>query len=127
MDFVSLENIHNVRGIFQLKPHKQVSVALEGHAFWLADTHDNFYNVGGAPRGGIAATPGTGYGINPGYSSFVGGELDLVAGYSVTRWALLEAGYGHFFSGDYIKQSLSAPALGSRDADYFYFQATISF
>ncbi len=127
MDFFSLQNIHNVRAILQAKPHKQVSVSLEGHSFWLADTHDNFYTAAGTARGGIGATPGTGYGINPSYSNFVGNEIDLVAGYSVTRWALLEAGYGHFFSGDYIKQSLSAPAFGARDADYFYFQATISF
>ncbi len=127
MDFVALQNIHDLRGIFQLKPHKQVTVALEGHSFWLADTHDSFYNVSGAARGGIASTPGTGYGINPRYSNFVGNEVDLVAGYSVTRYALLEAGYGHFFAGDYIKQSLSSPAFGARDADYLYLQATISF
>jgi hypothetical protein len=127
MDFIPLQNIHDVRAIFQLKPHKQVSLSLEGHAFWLADTHDNFYNVSGTPRGGIATTPGNGYGINPNYSSFVGNELDLTVGYSMTKYALLEAGYGHFFTGDYVKQSLSAPAFGSRDADYVYLQATISF
>jgi hypothetical protein len=127
MDMLSLQNVHDVRGIFQLKPHKQVSVALEGHGFWLADTHDSFYNVGGAPRGGTASTPGTGYGINPSYGNFLGTELDLIAGYAVTRYAQLEAGYGHFFTGDYIKQSLSSPAFGARDADFVYLQATISF
>jgi hypothetical protein len=66
MDFVSLQNIHDVRGILQLKPHPRLSVAVEGHGFWLADTHDNFYNVAGAPRGGTGATPlGNGYGVNP--------------------------------------------------------------
>jgi hypothetical protein len=128
MDFVSLQNIHNLRGIFQLKPHPRLSVALEGHGFWLADTHDSFYSVSGAPRGGAAATPaGNGYGINPNYSSFVGTELDLVAGYAITRFAQLEAGYGHFFVGDYITSSLSASTHGSRDADYVYLQASISF
>src|SRR5205814_1554923 len=127
MDMLSLQNVHDVRGIFQLKPHKQVSLALEGHGFWLADTHDSFYNVGGAPRGGTASTPGTGYGINPSYGNFLGTELDLIAGYAVTRYAQLEAGYGHFFTGDYIKQSLSSPAFGARDADFVYLQATISF
>jgi hypothetical protein len=29
--------------------------------------------------------------------------------------------------GDYIQQSLSSPNFGSRDADYIYLQATISF
>jgi hypothetical protein len=125
MDFISLQNIHDVRGIFQLKPTSRVSVAVEGHGFWLANTHDNFYNVGGAPRGGVATTAGNNYGINPSYSAFVGTELDIIAGVAVTRFAQLEAGYGHFFTGDYIHQSLSA--VGSRDADYVYTQATINF
>jgi len=128
MDFISLQNLHDVRGIFQLKPHPRVSLAIEGHGFWLADTHDNFYNVGGAPRGGIAGTPaGNGYGINANYSSFVGTELDVIAGWAVTRYAQLEFGYGHFFVGDYVQQSLSAPTHGSRDADYFYAQLNVNF
>lgn len=127
MDFASLQNLQNVRGIFQLKPHPRLSLAVEGHGFWLADTHDNFYNVGGAPRGGTDATAGDTYGINPGYSAFLGTELDVIAGYAVTRYAQLEAGYGHFFHGDYISQSLSAPTHGARDADYFYAQLNLSF
>ena len=127
MDLVSLQNIHDVRGILQLKPHSRVSVALEGHGFWLADTHDSFYTVSGTPRGVIAATPGNNYGINPTYRSFVGTELDAIAGVAVTRFAQLEAGYGHFFVGDYIRSSLSSPAVGSRDADYVYVQTTINF
>jgi hypothetical protein len=127
MDFISLQNIQDVRGIFQLKPCSRLSVAVEGHGFWLANTHDNFYNVSGAARGGVAATPGTSYGINPNYNSFVGTELDVIAGYAMTRFAQLEAGYGHFFVGDYIKQSLSSPALGSKDANYVYLQAIVNF
>src|SRR5207249_10930133 len=57
-------------------------------------------------------------------SSFVGTELDAIAGYALNRFTQVEAGYGHFFRGDYIKQSLSSPAFGSRDADYIYVQAT---
>jgi len=128
MDFISLQNIHNLRGIFQLKPLPRLSLAAEAHGFWLADTHDNFYNVGGAPRGGVAATPtGNGYGVNPNYGAFVGSEVDIIAGYAVTRFAQIEAGYGHFFVGDYIKRSLSNPAFGSRDADYVYLQGTLNF
>ena len=37
----------------------------------------------------------------------------------------LEAGYGHFFRGDYVKQSLSA--IGSQDANWFYIQAVFNF
>ncbi|MEY2465495.1 MAG: hypothetical protein QOD03_16 [Verrucomicrobiota bacterium] len=127
MDFVSLQNVHDVRGIFTLKPHQRVSLALEGHGFWLADTHDSFYNVGGVARGGTATTPGTTYGVNPTYGNFVGTELDVIGGWAVTRFAQVEAGYGHFFTGDYIRQSLSAPSRGSRDADFFYAQLTVNF
>jgi hypothetical protein len=127
MDFFSLQNVHDVRAIFQLKPHARVSVSLEGHGFWLANTHDNFYNSGGTPRGGISSGGGAGYGIDASYSSFVGTEVELVAGWAVTRFAQLEAGYGHFFTGRYIDQSLSSPAFGSRDADWFYAQLSVSF
>lgn len=127
MDFFSLQNLHDVRGIVQLKPHSRLSLALEGHGFWLADTHDSFYNVGGGARGGTGTTPGTGYGVNPTYGSYVGSELDLIAGYALTRFAQLEAGYGHFFVGDYIESSLSAPSRGSTDANFFYLQLNVNF
>jgi hypothetical protein len=126
-DLVSLQNIHNVRLILQGKPHPRVSAAIEGHLFWLADTSDNFYNVGGGTRGGVGATPGTGFGVNPGYDSFVGSEIDFVVGWAATRFAQLEAGYAHFFHGEYIAQSLSAPTHGARDADFFYLQVNMNF
>lgn len=126
-DFISLQNIHDLRAIFQIKPTPRLSVALEGHAFWLADTADNFYNVAGAPRGGLTSTSGRGYGINAGNDSFVGTEIDLIAGYALTRYSQIEAGYCHFFTGSYINDSLADPAFGSSDADYFYAQFNINF
>jgi hypothetical protein len=109
MDFVSLQNIHNVRLMTSIKPLPRLTLLLEGQAFWLADTSDNFYTVAGARRGGIVATPGNGYGINPGYDRYVGSELDLIATYAVSPQITLEAGYGHFFRGSYLK----AIALGA--------------
>ena len=120
MDFISLQNIQDVRGEFTLKPTSRLSLAVEGHSFWLANTHDAFYNVAGGPR-----TTG-GYGINPTFSGFVGTELDAIAGYAVTRNAQLEVGYGHFFTGDYIRQSLAGVG-GAKDANYLYVQTTINF
>lgn len=127
MDFISLQNIHDVRGTVQVQPHPRVNVSLEGHGFWLADTHDSFYTVAGVPRGGIGATAGNGYGINPGYGNFVGTELDLVGKFTLARFANFEMGYGHFFTGDYVRQSLSAATTGSKDADYIYAQLTVNF
>ncbi|MBI3881748.1 MAG: alginate export family protein [Verrucomicrobia bacterium] len=131
MDFVSLQNIHDVRLQTSFKPIARLTLALEGHAFWLASTHDNFYSVAGAPRGGAAITSnvgtGTGYGINPNYGSYVGSELDLIATYALSPQITVQAGYGHFFRGQYIKQSLSGAAFGSVDANWFYLQTNFSF
>ena len=125
-DYLSWQNIHDLRGIFQIKPHPQVSLALEGHLFWLADTADSLYNVGGGARSGGGVGTGTGFNRNPSYDSFVGSEIDFIAGYAVTKFATLEAGYGHFFTGDYIDQSWKN-AGGSADADWFYIQTSIRF
>ena len=57
----------------------------------------------------------------------MGAEADVIAGVALTRFAQLEAGYGHFFIGDYVKQSLARPAVGSKDANYVYLQATVNF
>ena len=120
MDFFSMQNIQDLGVNLTLKPTKRMSVALMGNAFWLADTHDYLYNSGGSPR-----TSG-GYGINPSYNPFVGTQINLVAGYAVTSFALVEGGYSHLFSGDYIAQS-QAKNGGARDADMVYIQTSLKF
>jgi hypothetical protein len=127
MDFISLQNIMDAGVNLSLKPHPRVSLALMGNFLWLANTHDSFYTALGTPRGGTATTPGNGYGVNPSYNSYVGSELTAVAGWAVTRWALLEGGYGHFFHGDYLAQTWSAPGFGARDANFAYAQLTLKF
>jgi len=116
----SLQNIQDLGVNLTMKPTKRMSMALMGNAFWLADTHDYLYNASGAPR-----TAG-GYGIHPGYSPFVGTQISLIAGYAITSFAQLEAGYGHFFSGDYIAESQAVNG-GARDADFVYVQSTVKF
>jgi len=127
MDFISLQNIEDAGVNLAFKPTPRMSVAFMGNAFWLADTHDAFYNVAGGARGTAATPTGTGYGINPSYGNFAGSELTAVAGYALTRNAQIEAGFGHFFTGNYIDQSLRAPAFGSKDANYVYIQTSINF
>src|SRR5439155_1300650 len=60
MDFVSWQNIHNLRVSGSIKPVKPLTVSLDYHAFWLADNHDSFYTAAGARRGGLTPTSGTG-------------------------------------------------------------------
>jgi hypothetical protein len=130
MDFLSLQNLHDVRFVTTLKPHPRLSLGLEFHLFWLDSDLDNLYNVAGAPRGGLGNPVGgygSGYGNNSANSKFVGSELDIVAGYTLTKFSSLEAGYGHFFRGDYIKNSFTTAGTQSTDADWFYLQINVNF
>jgi hypothetical protein len=98
-------------------------VRLDYLAFWLADTHDFAYPESGSARNG------NGYGRNPEFDSFAGSELDLVVTYQPASWLDLQLGYGHFFVGDYLRQSVeSVLANGNAtDADWFYLSAKCSF
>jgi hypothetical protein len=123
MDLWGLRNIHSGRMVGSIKPFQQLTLSTEYHLIWLADTHDLFYPESGSGRSG------NGYGRNPQFNRFVGSELDFLADYPVTPFLSLQAGYGHFFIGEYIRQSVnSVPANGGGvDADWIYLQARFMF
>ena len=123
MDLWGLRNIHSGRVTGSIKPLKRLSLSAEYHSLWLADTRDFFYTESGPGR------IGNGYGRNPQFDSYVGSELDVLADYPVTPYLNIQLGYGHFFVGDYIRQSVnSAPATGgSQDANWFYAQVRFNF
>lgn len=120
MDLVGEKNIHDPRVHFSFKPVKVVSVNLEWHYYLLAETADYLYNDGGVAR------VGNGYGSHPQYSSNVGSEFGLDVIYTPKAWLACRTGYGHFFVGDYVNQSLAASGR-AQDADCFYAQLTFSF
>jgi hypothetical protein len=120
MDFVSWQNIHDACLTTLIKPINHLSITNEVHGFWLADTHDFFYNLTG-----VARKTG-GYGIKPGAGSFLGVEYDFLASYNISTFANVQLGYGHFFVGDYVKDSL-ATVGGAKDANWVYLQLTANF
>jgi hypothetical protein len=123
MDLFGYRNLHIPRVGVSLTPLKNLVLTVDYLNFWMADTNDYLYPASGSGRNS------NGYDINPTYDSYVGSELDVVVKYSPLSWLKLEAGYGHFFVGDYIKQSVgSVPANGSAvDANWFYVQTTLIF
>ena len=126
MDMYAWQNIEDVRVSLGLKPCAKVTATATFRGVWLANTADAFYQANTAARSGGTVGGHDGYALNPSYGSFVGTEADLVVNYAVTPFAGIQAGYGHFFVGDYIKQSFSAIG-GASDADYFYLQTTFKF
>lgn len=120
MDLVSWQNTHNLGLITSLKPHARLSLSLNWHSFWLATDQDFSYVASQVPRAGAP------YGINTGAGKFLGSELDLMASFKICPQATLQGGYGHFFTGPYVNDSLRG-AGGSRDADFLYAQLTVKF
>ena len=126
MDLSSLQNLHDIRVAYTLKPTATSMIALEAHSHFLDRTTDFWYNVAGVPRNVTAAAVGSGgsYRINPSYGKHIGNELDLVTGWTVRPYVQVEASACHYFRGDYIKQSLAT--VGSKDANYCYVQLTFN-
>ena len=127
MDLFSWQNMTDV-GIFgSIKPTRKLTVSTSYRGFWLASTSDSFYLGNGAPRTGGTVGAHNGYAVNPTYGSYIGSELDLCCNYAFTSYAAIQGGFGHFFVGNYVKESLSAPGIGSSDANYLYLQTRFNF
>jgi hypothetical protein len=121
MDEFSWRNIHDARFQFNLKPIKKLDLEADYHAFWLASTEDYWYRSNGistlrtkTPDGRDVRTIGAG--------NFAGQEIDLTATYEVTKNLKVQAGYSHFFAGDYLVDT--GP---HSDADFGYVMTTVSF
>lgn len=116
MDAFSWQNIHDAALLFKVAPTKQLTTRAELHAFWLASTDDVWYRSNGA----TAVRP-----LTPAAraaSNFAGFEADLTLSYAATKWLTLEAGYSHFWAGDYLNDTGAGD-----DADFGYLQATLNF
>jgi len=120
MDFLSWQNMRQVALTTTWFPIGKLRVTLNFYVDWVLTTEDFFYNVGGAAR-----TTG-GYGIRPGNKAHLGQEVDLILNYPVRKWFNVEAGFGHYFTGQYVDESLTNTG-GSHDANWYYVQLIGSF
>jgi hypothetical protein len=121
MDEFGWRNLHDARFDVNLKPIKKLSFDFHYHAVWLADTHDFWFRSNGlstlrtmTPDGRDVRTIGAG--------NYAGQEVDVIASYDVTKNLRVQAGYSHFFAGDYLVDT--GP---HSDADFGYVMTTLSF
>jgi hypothetical protein len=119
MDFWSWQNALNPYAALTVTPAKNLSLTLTYNLFWLATTSDFFYQANGAAR-----TTG-GYGIQPQNGNFGGQEIDLVATFAVKRYLNLQAGFGHYFTGQYVNQAMDRVG-GAHDSNWCYAQVRLS-
>jgi hypothetical protein len=116
MDVFSWQNMHDLEVSLKAQPIKAVSLKAEFHAFWLASTDDVWYRANGT----TAVRPLNALARNA--SNYAGSEVDFLAQWNITKNVSVEAGYSHFFAGDYLADTGRAD-----DADCGYVQATITF
>ena len=123
MDLMGLRNMHIYRIEASLKPSRKVAVSTAWLGFWLANTADFFYPESSPGRSQ------NGYGRNPSYGAHVGQEMDLLVDWSAAAWGQVRAGYGHFFTGDYVRRSVNSIRAngGAEGADWFYTQFSFNF
>jgi hypothetical protein len=116
MDLFAWQNLHDLELNFKVAPVKAVTIRADFHAFFLASTDDVWYRANGV----TAVRPLNTASRNA--DSYAGSEIDLLVTWAVNKNVALEAGYSHFFAGDYLSDT--GP---SDDADFGYVQATITF
>lgn len=143
MDRFSWQNMHNPEVGVMVKPTPKLQMTLDYHIFWLDETEDIWRfaaqePVGGQGRYANALLGGTpvpdtavlGKNILRGApSSYVGSELDFVISWKALKWLKIEAGYSHFFAGDYIQDTASVLGYRRRadDARFGYAQIQMDF
>lgn len=121
MDEFGWRNLHDARAIVSIKPVKKVEVSVSYHAFWLADTSDYWYRSNGNSTL-RTKTPAGDDVRRVGADNFAGQEVDLFVRWSPREYLKFDAGYSHFFAGNYLSDTGT-----SDDADFGYVQATLKF
>ena len=100
----------------RITPLKNLTLELSFYSYWLADTNDAWYRSNGLTpvRPLNAAARAT--------DSHAGSEIDLVATWNVNKHLQFQGGYGHFFAGQYLRDTGAAD-----DANLVYLQAKVTF
>ncbi|MDH4359352.1 MAG: alginate export family protein [Nitrospirota bacterium] len=115
MDLMSWQNMLTYGGNLQLRPTPESHFELAGHIMRLANEKDNWYT---ASQATFFNTPAGNK------EKSLGGEIDVV--YTLffqnnkVGW---QVGYGHFFTGDYLKKN----GFGTADQNWGYTQLWINF
>ncbi len=114
MDLISLQNLNDYRYQISIKPTKKLKLQSDFHIIYLDTPKDSFYSAART----VTRTTSAG---SSGLSSHVGNEVDFSGDYKLNKYVSLQAGYSHLFAGDYLKST-----GGNNDADFIYFQTTIT-
>ncbi len=111
-DVLGYNNLHDIYG--SLKYKSGASWTLEGalHKFLRAETADAAYNTTGA----VVFAAGSS-------ERDIGLEFDTVLDYTFDKWATMQAGWSHFFTGPFVEDV----AVNDDDLDFIWLSLTAKF
>lgn len=108
-DLVGRQNINDLNSHLFLYPSNWVTLWLQYHHFWLADSHDALYNTAGnAYRRSPTGAAGTD----------VGDEMDVVLNFHLSKHSDICVGYCKLFGGEFLEKT--AAANRAVDSDLFF-------
>jgi Alginate export len=117
-------NIESVGTRFTLQPRDDLKLFVKHHVWYLAEAKDAFagsnLNNDFKPLRNKSGNAGR----------FLGHDLELVASWKLKSNIVVEAGYEHWFKGDYFDRlpaSAGLPAGGQKDSDYFFVSTEFRF
>jgi hypothetical protein len=113
LDFFRWQNIRNPEVSIAFSPTAKFKFTPQASFFWLESKSDSWYNSSGT----AVRTKTTGD-----RSPYIGSEASLRAYYDFNKHIKLEAGYAHFFSGEFVGNTGA-----NDDADWMYFQVNVKY
>ncbi|MFH5806276.1 alginate export family protein [Alienimonas sp. DA493] len=112
IDNLNGQNLLDYALFASVSPTKKLTVTGGYHLFRKASGDDYLYNVAQVGLGPLDA------------GREIGTELDLVANYNVNHNLGFQAGYAHFWYGDFAEDSF---VQAEDDGEFFYFQTTFNY
>ncbi len=113
IDLVGRQNIQDLNGHLIFYPKPWITLMLQYHHFWLAQSEDALY---GAAGGAIRRDP-TGAAGND-----VGDEVDLILNFHVARYSDVMVGYSKLFGGRFLEQTATGDLAADSELLHLMFQ-----
>lgn len=113
MDLVGRQNIQDLNAHLYLYPAPWVTVWLQYHHFWLAESRDALYNAAGnAYRRDPTGAAG----------NDVGDEFDIVLNFHLSRYSDILVSYNKLYGGGFLQATAGGGDTVDAEALYFIFQ-----
>ncbi len=120
------QNIESPGWRITVKPKDNIRVYLKHHAWWLAESKDAFQSSALSGFSNLQDKTG-------GSGSYLGQDIEFVGQYKFGSNLIVDAGYQHWFKGDFFDKLAKLPNRGGlpkggeEDTDYFFVQTEFRF